>query len=101
MRKIWKFTLDVVESQVIEMPIDPVIIGPVRPKIRSDGKIVFYAACYPDDDVLLARRFKMFKTGELIPAEDFSTGHFIGTARNRKGVAFHVFHFGADEAAGE
>ena len=87
MRKtIWKFPLEITDSQIIELPSDYNIIGVYNQK----EKLVLYLEVDPDSpkkDYL----FEIFGTGHPIPEiKGYRT--FIGTCLFNDGdLVFHVY----------
>ena len=93
-RAIWKFPLDIVDLQAIEMPDDAEILCCQE----QDDRPCLWAAVTPGKSTR-RRWFRVFGTGHPMPHERGM--RYIGTAQTLLGVlVWHVFEVPEPEARG-
>lgn len=86
--KIFKYELEVINSQTLQLPADAVILS-VK---NQNEKICLWAIVDPDSNKLQDRRIRLFGTGHTFPDAYEEEFKFIGTVVQMGGqFVWHVF----------
>lgn len=87
--KIYRFTLPVLDGQVLSIHAGAQILSVAPTRDGSSDRIDLWASTYPNDLPRSGRWIHIAGTGHPLP-----TGRFIGTVVTPAGLVWHVFEGG-------
>lgn len=85
-KTIWKYELQPVDSQNIQMPVEAEILT----LQVQNGQPQLWALVDPNAE-MTTRHIEMFGTGNIIPPLMTEKRRYIGTYQHGKHLIFHVF----------
>lgn len=87
MHTIYKYTLRIVDEQVVEMPL----LSRVLSAHEQNGKLCLWAAVLTGDDKTEKLKVRIIGTGNPIPDGTFNDYRFLATVPMSNGLVWHVF----------
>jgi hypothetical protein len=89
MQTIWKYILEAVDQQFLELPLHTEILS-----VANQGdNIVLYALVNPEIKTTKNHRIEVYGTGHQIQDSNLSDLKFLGTVLMYNGsLVFHVFY---------
>ncbi|TPG68647.1 hypothetical protein EEL31_09010 [Brevibacillus laterosporus] len=87
MKTIWKYTLNIADTQTLEFPVGSEILSAVE----QDGKIVMYALVNPNQDEKMIIRVRVYGTGHEVN-DEIQSYKFLNSVKFSDTLIMHVFY---------